>query len=653
MEKKHDPKLTVAAIRALVIDEINRAKSGHPGMALDAAPALYALFRDHLIADPEHPDWPNRDRFVLSSGHASSLLYALLHVSGYPLSMDDLKSFRQLGSKTPGHPEYGHTPGVDATSGPLGQGLAQAVGMAIAEKAIRSAYPEGERLCSHFTYCLCGDGDLQEGISQEAISLAGHLRLNKLIVIYDRNGSTLDGPTTDSLTEDIKGRFLASEWNVLEIKDGNKVEDVSEALSKAKRSRALPTLIIMNTIIGFGSEKQGTNKVHGEPLGEEDGQHAKKVYGVSWGEFVVPEEAYADLRDSFAARGKKAFARYQNELLSYEKDHRKDFEVYKKALSRDVGQLPSRDISAVKSEATRSSSGAMLALYRKAIPWCIGGSADVAGSTKTDVKGLKRFPEGGDMRYGIREFAMAAAQNGILLHGGLLSYCACFLVFSDYMKAAIRMAALEHLPAIYLFTHDSLAVGEDGPTHEPIEQLAALRAMPNLNLIRPADAKEAEGAYAIAFKSRRTPTAIALTRQALPVLEATDAAKVALGAYKVLEPKRDKPDVTIIATGSEVSLALRAADILIKRGYVMEVISAPCLRLLDENPSYAKKLLSTPYAKRVSLEMGSTYGWGKYAKFNIGVDDFGASGKADEVLAEYGFTPEKVAQRIASFLPKK
>ncbi len=647
-------KMAVAAIRSLAIDEINRANSGHPGMALDAAPSLFALYRDHLVADPAHPDWPNRDRFVLSSGHASSLLYALLHVSGYQVSMDDLKSFRQLGSKTPGHPEVGHTPGVDATSGPLGQGVAQAVGMAIAEKAIRSQYPDGEKIMSHYTYCLCGDGDLQEGVVQEAVSLAGHLRLNKLIMIYDQNGSTLDGPTSDSLTESIKLRFLASEWNVLEVKNGNNVDKISSAIAKAKKSSVYPTLIIMKTVIGYGSANQGNHKTHGEPLGEEDGNHAKKVYGVTWDPFTVPEEVYALFKETFQARGAAAYAAYADQLAEYGKYHPEEQKTFLAALKREVPALPSRDYGDLAKEATRSSSGAMLALYRSVIPYCLGGSADVAGSTKTDVKGVKPFPEGTDMRYGIREFAMASAQNGILLHGGLISYCACFLVFSDYMKNAIRMAALERLPAIYLFTHDSLAVGEDGPTHQPIEQLTGLRATPNLNVFRPADAKEVEGAYRLSFASLSTPSAIVLSRQALPLLEKTDPKKVAKGAYPVLSPKRgSKADCTIIATGSEVSLAIEAAEELIKRGYVMEVISAPCLSLLEENPAYMNKLFSTPYAKRVSLEMGSTLGWGRYAKWNIGVNEFGASGKAEAVLDEYGFTPMKIADKIAYFLSKK
>lgn len=643
----------VAAIRGLVIDQINKAASGHPGMALDAASALYALYRDHLVADPAHPDWPNRDRFVLSSGHASSLLYALLHVCGYGLSMDDLKSFRQLHSKTPGHPEVGLTPGVDSSGGPLGQGIAQAVGMAVAEKALRGLYPDFDGVCSHYTYCLCGDGDLEEGISQEAISLAGHLRLNKLILIYDENGSTLDGPTSDSLSESIKLRFLSSEWNVIEVNDGNSVNKVSKAIAKAKTSATYPTLIIMKTVIGFGSKNQGTNKVHGNPLGEKDGAYAKKSYGVDWPGFTVPEDVYAKLKSSFAKRGARAYADYEAALADYAKAHPKEHGRYLRSLRRELGELPKRNYDGLESEATRNSSGAMLSLYRKAVSYCIGGSADVAGSTMTDVKGVKPFPEGTDMRFGIREFAMAGIQNGILLHKGLISYAACFLVFSDYMKNAIRMASLQHLPAIYLFTHDSLAVGEDGPTHQPIEQLAALRAIPNLNVIRPADAKEVEGAYRLAFASQITPTAIVLSRQKLPVLPATDPEKVAKGAYPVLTPKKGKPDCQIIATGSEVSLALEAADLLIKRGYVVEVISAPCLELLEENPSYMNKLLHLSYSKRFSLEMASTFGWGRYAKYSIGVDSFGASGKMADVLSEYGFTASKVADRIAYWLGRK
>ena len=485
--------LSISALRALCIDMINKANSGHPGMALDAAPIMYALYHDHLVADPLHPDWINRDRFVLSAGHASSLLYSTLHLAGYNVTMDDLKSFRQLGSRAAGHPEVGFLPGIDATSGPLGQGISQAVGMAIAEKAMSSQYEEGEKLIDHHTYCLCGDGCLEEGISQEAISLAGHYRLNKLILIYDENGATLDGPTSDSLTDNIKMRFLSSDWDVLEVKDGLNTEKISEAIDKAKESKTYPTLIIVHTTIGYGSAKQGSHKVHGEPLGEEDGAHAKEQYGYNYGPFEVPEEVYDDFKNTFLLRGKQAYANYQQGLKEYANFHERDYKRFNDAINRNLADYIPEMPSFGEAEATRNSSGKILSALALKMPFTMGGSADVAGSTKTNIKGIDIFtdttPSGRDLHFGIREFAMAGVCNGLALHKGIVPYCSCFLIFSDYMKPAIRMAALEHLPVMYLFTHDSIAVGEDGPTHEPIEQLPSLRATPNLDTIRPADAK--------------------------------------------------------------------------------------------------------------------------------------------------------------------
>lgn len=651
--------LSVAAIRSTVIDVINKANSGHPGMALDAAPALYALFHDHLVADPAHPQWGSRDRFVLSSGHASSLLYTMLHVSGYDVSMDDLKNFRQLGSKTPGHPEIGVTPGVDATSGPLGQGIAQAVGMAIAEKAIAAQYPEGEKVMSHYTYCLCGDGCLEEGISQEAISLAGHLRLNKLLLIYDENGATLDGPTSDSLTENQKLRFLASEWNVIDVKDGNSVEAVSKAIGKAKKSQDYPTLIIIHTKIGYGSKLEGSHKTHGSPLGAEDGAYAKSRYGYEEPDFTIPEAVYEDFRNSFLARGTAAYEAYEETTKAYAEAHPQEWKVFTDAMAlKGEGYLPKpRDFAESKAEATRTSGGKFISDLHASMPFAFGGSADVAGSTKTNVKGEPIFsfdnPQSRDVHWGIREFAMAACQNGILLHGGLRTYVACFCVFADYMKAAIRMAALEEIPAVYLFTHDSLAVGEDGPTHQPIEQLAMLRSIPNLEVFRPADAKESEAALRYAFSKTKGPTAIILTRQDVPVLPLTDESKVEDGAYILYAPAK-KAVGQIIATGSEVALALDAAALLEKKGLPLEVVSMPSwerFEALDE--AKKAKILHLPYDKRVSLEMLSTFGWAKYAGKQIGVDTFGASGKDKMVLEHFGFTPIQIAGQVSVLLEGK
>ena len=646
--------LSISTMRALCIDMINKAKSGHPGMALDAAPIMYALFHDHMVADPHHPEWINRDRFFLSSGHASSLLYATLHLAGYEISMDDLKSFRQLGSKTPGHPEVGWTKGVDATSGPLGQGIAQAVGAAIAEKAISNQYEDGEKLINHYTYCLCGDGCLEEGLSQESISLAGQYELNKLILIYDENGATLDGPTSDSLSENIKLRFLASNWNVLEVKKGNDPAAISDAIEKAKESTTYPTLIIVHTVIGFGSSNAGSHKTHGEPLGEEDGNYAKAQYGYTYPPFEVAQEVYDDFRNSFASRGKKAYAEHKQALAEYKGFHPESYKVFEDAFAGNIAKYMPEMPDFGDSMASRASSGKILSALAIKAPFTIGGSADVAGSTKTNIKGVEMFtasnPSGRDLHFGIREFAMASACNGIALHGGLFPYCACFAVFSDYMRSAIRMAALEHLQVMYLFTHDSIAVGEDGPTHEPIEHLASLRAMPNLDVIRPADGKETYGAYLCATSRKDGPTALILSRQNLPTLENTDPEMVKKGAYVVYKPSKNA-DISLIATGSEVALSIDAAKLLEEKGIYAEVISMPSWkRFKEQDASYIDEILHLPYEKRFSVEMGSTFGWKEFAKNNIGIDTFGASGKANEVLASFGFEKNSLANKIEAML---
>lgn len=642
--------LSIANIRGLVIDMINKANSGHPGMALDAAPILYALFHDHLVSDPKHPEWFNRDRFVLSSGHNSALLYALLHVSGYDVAMDDIKVFRQLGSKTPGHPELGVTAGVDATSGPLGQGIGQAVGMAIAETSIRASYKDGDKLCDHYTYCFCGDGCLMEGLSQESISLAGHLHLNKLILIYDENGATLDGPTSDSFSENVKLRFLASNWDVIEVADGNDVLAVSKAIGKAKESELYPTLIIVKTKIGYGTVKEGSSSCHGSPLGKEDGDKAKAFYGLGNEEFVIAKEVYEDFASSFAKRGEEARKEYEKRLKEYEITDPEEFERFQKALNKDVsGALPETMDFGEKAKSTRVLSGEMLKTLYNSLPFVIGGSADVAGSTQTNIPGVTRFSETNltsrDIHFGIREFAMASAGNGIALHGGLIPYVSCFAVFADYLKPAIRMACLEHNQVLYVLTHDSIAVGEDGPTHQPIEQLPMLRSIPEIRVYRPADGKEVLGAYKSALAHKGGPSIFFLSRQNLPQLEGTDPAKVEEGAYLVYgDPKKAK--LAILATGSEVSLAIEAAKLI--KGEIA-IYSCPCLELVED----IDKVVTLPYEKRVSLEMSSTYGWAKYAKHNLGIDNFGASGKANDVLAHFGFTPEEIAKKLGGILNAK
>ena len=649
---KEIDRLSVATIRSLCIDMVNKANSGHPGMASGSAPILYTLFTKHMVTNPKEPNWINRDRFVLSAGHASSLLYAMLHLSGFELSLDDLKNFRQIDSLTPGHPEYKWTKGVDASSGPLGQGIAQAVGMAMAERAVAANYADGDLLVNHYTYVLCGDGCLQEGLSQEAISLAGHQKLNKLILLYDANQVTLDGGLELSFSEDVKARFRASEWNVFEVMDGNDVDAIDKAITEAKKSKDKPTLVMIHTIIGYGSAKQGTSKVHGSPLGVEDGKHAKvDVYGFDHEDFFVPDEVRARFAETIGARGEAAYNKYQEQFKKYQEKHPAEANRFLALANGDVSkylvkEMP--DFVAGSSTSTRVASGKALNDYMLSIPMLIGGSADVAGSVMTKLNGGVDFMpghrEGHNVNWGIREFAMACAQNGMLLHGGLRTYVGCFCVFSDYMKPAIRMAALSHLPAIYLFSHDSIAVGEDGPTHQPIEQLAMLRSIPNVRVIRPADERETYAAWKEALKSLETPTALILSRQNLPLLENSSAEGVARGAY-VVSKENKKADLVLIATGSEVSLAIEAQKKLLEKGIDVRVVSMPSWELFEaQDEKYQEEVLLLPRKKRVSVEMLSTFGWDKWAKYHMGIDTFGASAPAKDVFKKFNFTSDRLVE---------
>ena len=647
--------LAIATIRSLCIDTINKANSGHPGMALGSAPALYTLFTRHLVATPLNSKWFNRDRFVLSSGHASALLYTMLHLSGYKISLDDLKQFRQIDSLTPGHPEYGWTDGVDATSGPLGQGISQAVGMAMAEQMVNKLYSFGDDACNHYTYALCGDGCLQEGISQEAISLAGHLKLNKFILLYDANQVTLDGALDLSFSEQVKARFLASEWDVIEVADGNDVDAIDAAISKAKKSKEKPTMIMIHTIIGFGSAKQGTNKVHGNPLGAEDGKAAKLSYGFDHEDFFVPEEVRELFKNTFGARGEKAYKEYEVKLakLAADKKTKDEYDRFVKLNGVDVdaylpGVYPEFEKGSNKS--TRVASGQALNYLMLSMPNLFGGSADVAGSVMTKIDNGQNFDAnnrgGHNINWGIREFAMASAQNGMLLHGGVRSYVGAFFVFSDYMKPAIRMAALSHLPAIYLLSHDSIAVGEDGPTHQPIEQAAMLRSIPNVDLIRPADERETYGAWFAALQSKNRPTAIILSRQNLPLLEGSNGEDLKKGAY-VVSKEQKKAQFVLVASGSEVSLAVQAQALLLEKGIDTRVVSMPCWSYFDQqDAAYRAEVINLPREKVVSIEMLSTFGWAKYAGTNIGLDTFGASAPAKDVIKKFNFTPEYVASVV-------
>ena len=651
MEKHELDLLSVATIRSLCIDIINKAKSGHPGMALGSAPIMYTLYTRHLNASPKNPEYFNRDRLIYSSGHASALIYTMLHLGGYELSMDDLKSFRQLNSLTPGHPEYHHTKGIDATSGPLGQGIAQAVGVALAEEAVRAQYVEGERLCSHYTYCLCGDGCLEEGISQEAISFAGHQKLNKLILIYDSNNVTLDGGLPLSNSEDTKLRFKAAHWNVLEVKDGNDIDAIDKAIKKAKKSLDMPTLIIVNTVIGYGSANEGTSKVHGSPLGEEDGANAKKRYGFNYPPFTVPEEVREHFEKTFIKRGLKEERRYNRELRRYKVDHPEEFTKFMHALRNDYKVNLNVDFSTHDNEASRNSSGKALNELYHLIPNLMGGSADVAGSVMTKIKDATNFEPGNrsgrNINFGIREFLMASIQNGMLLHGGVQSYIGSFLVFSDYMKSAIRMSALSNLGAIYLFSHDSIALGEDGPTHQPIEHLAMLRSIPNHVVIRPCDARETYAAWEIALKEHNRPVSLILSRQNLPLLS-SNYDLVKKGAYVISEAK-GTIDAIIIATGSEVKLALDAANELAFIGKNIRVVSMPSMELFDEqDETYKEKVLGKDKSKVFAVEMLSTFGWYKYADTVMGIDRFGLSAPAKDAINELNFTSSALVKLIRS-----
>lgn len=643
--------LAIASIRSLLIDEINKANSGHPGMALDITPMMYVLYKNHIVADPAHSDWRNRDRFVLSSGHTCALLYAMLHVTGYKVSMDDLKQFRQLGSKTPGHPEYGWTDGVDASAGPLGQGIPQAVGMAMAEEALRASYPEGAEVTNHYTYCVCGDGCLEEGISQEAISFAGLQKLSKLILIYDENVSTLDGPTSNSMNDDVAMRFESCHWNVIDVANGEDIDALDAAFVEAKKSTEKPTVIIMHTHIGYGTDLECSNKCHGSPLGKEMGAKAKANYGYDGEEFSMPEEVYNLFKETFAARGAKAYRDYCVRAAIWATKYPKEAKIMDDAYNRNVTPYIDglKDIALAENDATRNVSGNVVAKLPSMIPFTLGGSADVAASVKTAIKGDPGYsPEHRDAKnvnFGIREFAMAAIENGILLHGGFITYGGSFLVFADYFKNAIRMAALQHLPAIYLLSHDSIAVGEDGPTHEPIEQLAMLRTTPNVRVYRPADSKETVASWELALKEKSHVSCLILSRQNLKLNPNSCDSGVAKGGYIVSET--EDADLTLIAAGSEVGLAMNCKPILEEKGYKVNVVSMPCCEIFDEqDDEYKASVLKTKRCKRVAIEMAHGATWYKYANHVISIDHYGYSAPASKAIEAAGFTTDAVVARI-------
>ncbi|HZJ89577.1 MAG TPA: transketolase [Bacilli bacterium] len=651
--------LSIAAMRATVIDMTNTANSGHPGMALGSAPLVFNLYRNHLKIDPRNPNWIARDRFVLSAGHASALLYTALHFAGYKVTLDDLKNFRQLNSNTPGHPEYGLTPGVDATTGPLGQGLANAVGMAVAEEALVARYPKYEKLLQHYTYALIGDGCLQEGISQEAISFAGHQKLSKLIVFYDANDVTLDGPLSDSFSEDTAMRFKASGWSVFKVEDGNNLRAIDKAIRRAKRSDA-PSLIIVKTIIGQGSRHQGTAKVHGSPLGENDGNFAKGTYNYTNMPFEIPLQVYEHMENGTIKRGMKAYDTWYDGFLALKEDDTVEAKDLVTALDDDVKPMIDKirmNFEDELSEASRSTSGNILAAFNNNLPHLMGGSADVASSVMTKISGESNFTSknrrGRNINFGIREFAMGAIGNGMVLHGGIRPYVGTFLVFSDYMKNSIRLAALSNLPMIYLFSHDSVLLGEDGPTHQPIEHLAMLRAMPNVNVWRPADARETLVAWQEAVISKNTPHALILSRQKLPIISgSSDLSLVRRGGYVISkEDGRKKLDFIVIATGSEVNLAIRAQRELVLRGYNIRVVSMPSVEIFrKQDEAYQKEVLSLPKDRRIVVEILSSMGWHEYADHMMCIDHFGYSAPMKDIVTHLSYTDETLARRIEGIL---
>ena len=642
----------VNTLRMLSVDQIENANSGHPGLPLGAAPMAYALFKNHLVRDSKDLNWKNRDRFVLSAGHGSALLYSLFYLFDYGLSLDDLKNFRQLDSKTPGHPEYGHTRGVEATTGPLGQGIAMAVGMAIAEEKLAALYnKEDLKLVDHYTYALVGDGCLMEGISNEASSLAGTLKLDKLIVLYDSNKISIEGSTDLAFSENVCDRYKALGWDTFVVHDGNDLDEINAAIEEAKKSDK-PALIEVKTKIGYGSPREDSAKAHGEPLGKEDRKSTREFFGLPDEDFYVDE----DVRAHFQKIVEENTARVNEKKKieeEYAKKYPKEYEDYLAAFNLEKKELleDSYYDSFDKDMATRAISGEVLNKIAKDNIHIFGGSADLGPSNKTMLKGEEYFSAdnrlGRNITFGVRENAMGAITNGILLHGGLRTYASTFLVFSDYLKPTIRLAALMNLPNVYIFTHDSIGVGEDGPTHQPIEHLAMLRSIPGIVVIRPADGRETAASLNLAFNSKNTPFVLALSRQNLPQLE-NSSRDVYRGAY-IIKKEEGELEKIVIATGSEVSLALEASEGL--KG--VRVVSMPSMEMFDAQSSdYKEEILPSNINKRISLEALSSFGWHKYIGMKgmaISIDTFGASGKGAEVFERFGFTKENIRRKIQEF----
>lgn len=652
--------LGVNTLRTLSIDAIQRANSGHPGLPMGAAPMAYVLWTRHLKINPKtHMNWVNRDRFVLSAGHGSALLYSLAHLAGYDVSMDGLKNFREWKSNTPGHPEYGCTDGVEATTGPLGQGISMAVGMAMAEAHLGKKFNrEGYPVMDHYTYALIGDGDLMEGVASEVASLAGHLKLGKLIALYDSNGISLDGKTSASFTENVGARFEAYGWQYILVEDGFNLEEIDKAIIQAKAESYKPTIIEIKTTIGYGSENQGTHKVHGSPLGEEGVAHAKEVYNWNYPPFTVPEEVSQRFKECLQDKGVEAENKWNEMFEAYKKEYSDLAQKFSDGFSNKVPNtlgdiLP--QYGEDDSIATRAASQKAINALAKEVSSLWGGAADLASSNKTVIAGEGDFQpesyEGRNIWFGVREFGMACAMNGIMLHGGTRVFGSTFFVFSDYLKAAIRLSAIQKLPVIYVLTHDSVAVGKDGPTHEPIEQLASLRTIPNVQVFRPADGNETSAAWKVALETLDMPTILVLSRQnldTLPISKEKVFDGVEKGGY-VVQRAENEADGILIATGSEVGLVLKAKEELQKKGKDVSVVSLPSWERFEaQSEEYKNTVIPPELKKRMTIEAGTTYGWAKYAGDHgvmIGIDEFGMSAPSDIVLRELGMSVENIVSR--------
>ena len=650
----------INAIRMLSIEAIEKANSGHPGLPLGTAVLAYKLWADHLVHNPKNPNFMNRDRFVLSAGHGSMLVYSLLHLFGYGLPLTEIKNFRQYGSKTPGHPEFGHTVGIETTTGPLGQGYANAVGMAIAETVLAANFnKEGYPIVDHYTYAIAGDGCMMEGISNEAASLAGTLQLSKLIVFYDDNEISIEGDTDIAFREDVGLRHKALGWNVIYVKDGNDIREIGKAIQKAKLETQKPTLIVCKTTIGYGSPLQGEEACHGAPLGRSNIEATKAYFGWEHAPFEVPKTVYNHYK-KLAKKGEEAEQKWNDLFASYQKAYPELAVEYTKWMKNELPNL--RDYKDLfkfdKPDATRNTGGTVLNKLADIIPNLIGGSADLAPSNKSNMKKRSDYSAinrlGTNMHFGVREHAMGAITNGMYLHGGLNVYCATFFIFSDYMKNAIRLSAIMDIPVTYILTHDSIGVGEDGPTHQPIEQLTGLRSVPNLKVWRPADGVETAAAYIDAFKGHG-PTCIALTRQNLPQYN-HNSEDYFKGGYILSDSEKIVPDAILIATGSEVEIAMNAKKDLKDSQIDVRVVSMPCLEIFDKQPDeYKDSVLPKTVKNRISIEAGSTLGWYKYVGLDgltIGIDSFGLSAPSSKIFEHFGLTPRNVALKVEDLIKK-